>query len=133
LGIALIIGTSFAFQYRQNTDIARESNVDQQNPNISGLSKVILNALVTAAPEIIENRQIIDGRLLQELEENLRRQWVTRADGSSRLVIDLVLTRAMHEIRRALSAPGRGWEIIPLLRHNGHNDHDIVKAHNAVN
>ena len=42
--------------------------------------------------------------MLDELEAELREKMVKRADGSSRLVIDLALGRAMREVRRHLNS-----------------------------
>ena len=71
--------------------------------NLRGMSHVIYQSLTNMMPELAHNSQIVDHRLLQELEDQLRQKLVLREDGTSRLVIDLLLTRAMLEVRRSLS------------------------------
>ena len=69
---------------------------------LHGMSRLIYESLQRVAPEVIRNGQIVDCRLLQKLEEQLHDKLVKRGDGSSRLVIDLVLTRSMKELKQKL-------------------------------
>ncbi len=71
--------------------------------SLHGMTKLIFESLQQMLDEPGHNSQIIDCRLLQKLEEQLRQRMVVREDGSSRLVIDLVLTRSMDEVRQLLS------------------------------
>ena len=75
--------------------------------NFRGLARLIYDSLNKINPGFVLNGQIYDNRLLQELENDLRRQLVIREDGSKRLVIDLALTRAMREVRDQLKSEGR--------------------------
>lgn len=77
--------------------------MNSNNLQLRGMSRLIMQALQEIAPTTAQNSQIIDCRLLQQLEEHLQQKLVKREDGSSRLVIDLVLRRSMHEIRQLLS------------------------------
>ncbi|MDR1396610.1 MAG: hypothetical protein LBJ14_02625 [Desulfarculales bacterium] len=72
-----------------------------------GLSRIIYDAICKIKPEFAFTSHISDVYLLNDLEERLREILVKRQDGSSRLVIDLTLSKAMKEMRRQLVNPGR--------------------------
>jgi hypothetical protein len=94
-------------------NLARNTNYSN---DFYGIERYIYETICRFHPSFAFGGQISDINLLTDLEDQLRELMVKREDGSSRLVMELVLARAMKEMRGRLLTNGRSF--VPAALNN---------------